>query len=98
MKDNKVGVAGTVVSNASGIVLMAQAIDLMSVMVMFIGIVSGIISIIYNVVMWYKKATSENGDGGSKVTIDEVKEGIEKIDKIVKEIVEENKNGNKNRK
>lgn len=79
MKDNGIGVAGTVVSNASGIILMAQAIDLMSILVMLIGIISGLISIGYNVYKWYKKVTHENSDGGKNITLNEIEDGLKKF-------------------
>lgn len=79
MKDNGIGVAGTVVSNASGIILMAQAIDLMSILVMIIGVISGVISIGYNIYKWYKKVTHENSDGGKNITIKEIEDVFERI-------------------
>lgn len=79
MKDNGIGVAGTVVSNASGIILMVQAIDLMSILVMLIGIISGLISIGYNAYKWYKKVTHENSDGGKNITLKEIEDGLKKF-------------------
>lgn len=81
MKDSGIGVAGTVVSNASGIILIAQTIDLMSILVMLIGIVSGVISIGYNVYKWYKKVTHENSDGGKNITLKEIEDGLKEIKK-----------------
>ena len=81
MKNNGIGVAGTVVSNASGIILMAQTIDLMSILVMLIGIISGLISIGYNMYNWYKKVTHENSDGGKIITLKEIEDGLKEIKK-----------------
>lgn len=81
MKDSGIGVAGTVVSNASGIILMAQAIDLMSILVMLIGVISGVISIGYNLYNWYKKVTHENSDGGKNITLKEIEDGLKEIKK-----------------
>ena len=94
MNNNKIGVAGTVVSNASGIILMAQTIDIMSILVMLIGIISGGLSIGFSIYNWYKKVTREDSDGGKEITLDEVKDGI---DKIIEKFDKENKNGNNNR-
>lgn len=81
MKNNGIGVAGTVVSNASGIILMAQTIDLMSILVMLIGIISGLISIGYNMYNWYKKVTHENSDGGKNITLKEIEDGLKELKK-----------------
>ena len=85
MKDNGIGVAGTVVSNASGIILKAQTIDLMSILVMLIGIISGGISIGYNIYKWYKRVTHENSEGGRLITRKEKEDGIKIFNKEEKE-------------
>ena len=59
------------------------------VVLLIVGIISGLFSLAYNIYCWYKKA-KEDG----KITSDEIKEGVKIIDEGVKDIHEKTKGDN----
>ena len=63
---------------------------LLNVAVLIVALLSGIISIIYTTVRWYKMVTDVKSDGGSKITAKEITNLVDEIDK-------ELKNGNKDK-
>lgn len=63
---------------------------LLNIAVLIVALLSGIISVIYTSVRWYRMVTDEKSDGGSKITAKE-------ITNLVDEIEKELKNGNQNK-
>lgn len=74
--------------------------EVLSMVMIVIAIISGLLSIAYTSYKWYKRVTSENSDGGKKVTSKELFEGFNEVSKGVQEIknvVEGVKDGDKDK-
>ena len=88
MKDDAKGVIGSALTWALSINQINEVFSL--IQIILATIVSGV-TLAFIIYKWYKRATSEDSDGGSKVTLDEITE----LGKEIKEYKEENQNGNK---
>lgn len=64
--------------------------ELMRVILLVLGIISGIVSLAYNIYVWYKKAKSDG-----KITKEEIEEAVGIIKNGVDEIEDEIKKTNK---
>ena len=62
-----------------------QADEILQVIQIALSIIAFIVTISYTIYKWYKKATSNNSDGGSKITKDEVKDLINDLKDLNKE-------------
>ena len=81
------GYATSVVANTSLVVVETSQLDhLLQTAILVVGLLSGILSILYTGFKWYLKATDPKGPGGSKITIGEIKEGFEEVQEAVENV------------
>ena len=67
---------------ANGVVVVTEQSNLDHVMnsiLIALGIVSALLSIGYTVFKWYRQVTSPSSVGGTKITIEEIEDGINKV-------------------
>lgn len=68
------------ISNGSFIVATQSELDaLLYTLTLIVGLVAGLLSVAYTAVKWYQNARDLSSDGGRRITIDELKDGIEVI-------------------
>lgn len=91
MSNDKLGVVTAGIANGSYVLASTGGLEsMLNVIVLIVGLISGIVSITYTLTKWYTNATSDLSDGGKKITVNELKDLID----IIKE---EEENGNKNK-
>ena len=87
--NNKVGGALTIVSGTAVVVGEASVESTLRVIALIIAIISGVLSISFTCINWYKKAKADG-----KVTVEEVGELVEQVAPLVENVgnkVEETK-------
>ena len=87
--NNKVGAALSVVSGASVVVGEISTAEMLQIVSLVIAIIAGILSILFTIYNWYKKAIADG-----KVTVKEVGELAEQVAPLVENVgnkVEETK-------
>lgn len=63
--------------------------EVLGVIVLVVSLFSTVLLTTLKVIDWYKKSKDPNSKGGEKITIDEIKEGIETIKEGIDTIKEE---------
>lgn len=87
MKDDAKGVIGSALTWALSI---NQINEVFSLIQIILATIVSAVTLAFIIYKWYKRATSADSDGGSKITKDE----IEELGKKIKNYKEENQNGN----
>ncbi len=88
MKDDAKGVIGSALTWALSI---NQINEVFSLIQIILATIVSAVTLAFIIYKWYKRATSEDSDGGSKITKDEIENLGEEIEKYK----EEQTNGNK---
>lgn len=78
MKDNN---ALSWVTSIITIITGVASEDIIRVVLLVLGCISTLVSLSYNIYCWWKKAKADG-----KITADEIKEGVEIVDKHIEEI------------
>jgi len=77
-----VGFTGATIETALAI---SQTNEIFQMVQIILAIISFVITILYTIYRWYKNATSEDSDGGKKITKNEVKDLIDDVKKEVED-------------
>ena len=68
------------IANTAYLVTVQSNLDqVLQTLVLIVGLISGILSVAYTGYKWYKQATSPDSIGGTKVTIDEIGQGLKEV-------------------
>lgn len=67
--------------------------EVMRIILLVLGVISAVVSLLYNLYLWYKKAKSDGKVTKEEIeeAVDIIKQGVEDIDKEVKKSEETNK-------
>lgn len=79
-KDEATGIIG---SSVSWILTISQANQIFELVQVILSSIVSLITIGYIAYKWYKRVTSENSDGGKKITINEIKELKDEVEENV---------------
>lgn len=88
MKDDAKGVIGSALTWALSI---GQVNEIFSLVQIILASIVSVVTLAYIIFKWYKRVTSEDSDGGSKITKDEISE----LGKEIAKYKEEKDNGDK---
>jgi hypothetical protein len=81
------GYATSGIANAITVTVAANGIDVMlQTLLLIIGIISGILSIMYSAYKWYHRATHPDSHGGTKITSKEIEEGIKDLMEVTRSV------------
>lgn len=75
-----VGAGGTIIET---VLAVSQANETLQTIQIVLSIITFVVTICYTIWRWYKKATSDDSDGGKKITKDEIDELVEDVKKEV---------------
>ena len=76
MKDTAVGAIGC---TFEAVLTITQTNEVFQLISLIATIVSTLVVLLFTVWKWYKKATSENSDGGKDITKEEIKDLVDDI-------------------
>jgi len=69
---------------ASAIVAQHQVDEYLQTATLVIGLIAGVLSIMYSSYKWYHRATHPDSHGGTKITFEEIKEVTEAVENVNK--------------
>lgn len=73
------------IANTATAVTQTHAVDeFLYTATLVVGLIAGVLSIMYSGYKWFNRATSSESPGGKKITIEEIKEGFEEIKEVAK--------------
>ena len=81
------GWATAAVANGATAVTQTHAVDeMLYTATLLVGLIAGIMSVVYTAYKWYKKATDPNSKGGTSITFDEIEDGIKEVSEVLKNV------------